>query len=56
MMPRKDADEPREATQATNGDKHVVDDKSTEVKAEDAEKPTESWSDATADDEEMMRR
>ena len=40
---------------ATDEDIHEADKKSTEVKAEYAEKPPESWSTAAADSEEMMK-
>ena len=50
MVQAENAEEPRGAAQTTDEDIDAVVHKSTEVKAEFAENPTESWSDAAADD------
>jgi hypothetical protein len=54
MVEAEDDEESWEAAQATDESIHEADNKSTEVKAEYAENPPESWSNAAADSEEMM--
>ena len=54
MVEAEDDEESWEAAQATDESIHEADNKSTEVKAEYAENPPESWSNSAADFEEMI--